>query len=103
MRHDGRARRPSARLVKEVMLAWNSALHALDSVVIEVHEVMAPVPDLMSNYGLGSNDAVHTATALRAGVTAMITLDAGFGAVPETMLQIYTDRSRLRVCRRFRT
>ena len=102
MRHDGRARRPAARLMRDIIVAWNSALHALNSIVIELHEAVPTIPDLMSDYGLGSNDAVHTATALRAGVTALVTLDAGFGAVPEAMLQIYTDKSRLGACRRFR-
>lgn len=102
MRHDGRARRPATRLMREVILAWNAALHALDFVVIDVQEVLQAVPDLMADYGLGSNDAVHTATAMRANVRAIVTLDAGFAAVPEATLQIYTDRSRLRVCRGYR-
>jgi predicted nucleic acid-binding protein len=102
MRHDGRARRPTTRLIREVILAWNAVLHALDFVIIELNEVAPDVPGLMSSYGLGSNDAVHTATALKVRVKSMVTLDAGFAAVPEASLQIYTDRSRLRDCRRFR-
>lgn len=102
MRHDGGARRPAARQIQEVILAWNATLHALDTVVIEVHEVITAVPELMTTYGLGSNDAVRMASALRAGVNAIVTLDAGFGVVPEQTLQIYTNRSRLKGCRSFR-
>lgn len=53
----------------------------------------------MSDYGIASYDAVHAATAIAAGATAIVTLDTGFALLPASQLAIYTDRSRLASCR----
>jgi predicted nucleic acid-binding protein len=66
---------------------------------IGIEAVLPHVPRLMTEYGLGSYDAVHVGTALVAEVADVVTTDAGFGAVPETLLTIHTDRSRLASCR----
>lgn len=53
----------------------------------------------MTGYGLASYDAVHAATAIAAGAEAIVTLDTGFALLPQSMLAIYTDRTRLAFCR----
>jgi len=56
----------------------------------------------MAAHGLASYDAVHAATALEAGVTAIVTTDAGFASLPKRIV-LYVDASRVTACRRFRT
>ena len=53
----------------------------------------------MTDYGIASYDAVHTASAVAAGAEAIVTTDTGFALLPSSLLAIYTDRSRLASCR----
>ncbi len=70
--------------------------------MVELHEVIDRVPDLMATYGLSSYDSVHAATALYLGVPNLVALDAGFSALPAGQITLYTNASRVRACRRFR-
>lgn len=101
-RHDGRARRRANRLLQGTLDAWADLLTVFDHATYDVGEVGHRVPELMTRYGLGSYDAVHAATALEAGVLAMITTDTGFANLPQTQLTIYTNAGRVPDCRRFR-
>lgn len=98
-RKDGRARRRAGRLVESANAAWESTLRLLPYVRIELDEVAGDVPGVMRRYGLGSYDAVHAATAAYAAVPAMLTVDTGFAAMPQSSLAIYTNATRLSVCR----
>ncbi len=49
----------------------------------------------MTAYGLASYDALHAASAVAAGATAIVTIDTGFAYLPSSLLTIYTDHSRL--------
>lgn len=100
-RNDGRVRRRAGRIMKNFSASWMDIVDTRPSLCIEVEEVAGEVPDAMHDWGLGSYDAVHAATAIYAA-TSLIALDAGFGAVPERQLTIYTDTSRVSSCRRRR-
>ena len=102
MRNDGRVRRRAGRLTKDLLQAWTDLLSAAPHLCIELHEVSADVPDIMADTGLASMDAAHAATATYAGNGAMVTCDAGFGAVPEANLELYVDAGRVRSVRRRR-
>lgn len=101
-RVDGRARRRADRLLRSVLGAWMQLLEALDHGVVEIHEVIDGVPDLMSRYALSSYDAVHAATVLYLGVPNLVALDVGFCALPAEQLILYTNADRVRPCRTFR-
>jgi predicted nucleic acid-binding protein len=102
-RHDGRARRRANRLLQGGFSAWASLLSAFNHAIFEVEEVANRVPDLMSRYGLSSYDAVHAATAIESGVGAVLTLDAGFASVPQSLIHtIYTNTARVTSCRQHR-
>jgi predicted nucleic acid-binding protein len=101
-RHDGRARRRANRLLTGARSAWSEFLSAFDYVAYTVEEVADRVPKLMTRYGFASYDAVHAATALEAGVSAIVALDTAFAELPQSRVAIYTDASRVASCRRFR-
>lgn len=101
-RHDGRARRRANRLLTGFRSAWTEFLSAFDYVPYTVEEVADRVPELMTRYGFASYDAVHAATALEAGVSAIVALDTAFAMLPLTRIAIYTDASRVANCRRYR-
>lgn len=101
-RHDGRAGARAGRLMERGLTAWREVTAAVASKCVEVDTVVPLVPDLMARYGLASYDAVHAATAIRTGVRRIVTIDAGYGWIPETELSIYTDSTRVSVCRRLR-
>jgi predicted nucleic acid-binding protein len=101
-RHDGRARPRAAKLMRDVAGAWEDVLDAVPFRRVEVGAVAHRVPGLMGSYGLASYDAVHAATAIETGVRRMITIDAGFGAIPESELALLVDSSRVASCRRRR-
>ncbi len=101
-RNDGRVRRRAGRLAKDLLGAWADTLRFVPHLCIELEEVSADVPALMTAYGLGSYDAAHAATAIYTEVQGLVTTDAGFGAVPEDLLRLYVDDSRVRSCRRRR-
>ncbi len=81
---------------QEVLLA------PVDHVSVPVGLIARDAALLMTDYGVASYDAVHAATAIAAGAEAIVTLDTGFGLLPQPLLTIYTDRSRLASCRRKR-
>ena len=101
-RHDGRARRRANRLLQRGGNAWTSLLAAFNYAAYDLGEVANRVPELMSRYGLASYDAIHAATAVESGVGAIVTLDAGFASLPQSLLTIYTNASRVSVCRQRR-
>lgn len=101
-RRDGRVRRRATRLMADVLWAWDEIKAVMPSRCIELEEVMSEVPRLMGRYGLASYDAVHAASALRAGVAEFVTLDVGFAAVPATFLTLYANEARVARCRELR-
>jgi predicted nucleic acid-binding protein len=86
----------------DVMRAWRDVLAVVPHECVEVDEVIDQVGALMTTHGLQSYDAVHIATALRSGVKTVVTLDAGFASVPQSVADLYVDASRLAPCRRRR-
>lgn len=100
-RHDGRARRRANRLLTDVLSAWAQVLTAFDHARFALSDVKTQVPRLMTAHGLASYDAVHAATAAVAGVSAIVTTDAGFASLP-ARVELYVDASRVGPCRRFR-
>ena len=98
-RHDGRARPRANRLLTDVASAWQTVLEYVDHERLQLADVESLVPDLMTRYGLASYDAIHVATAIASGARAVVTLDAGFAAVPANELALYVDPSRIAVCR----
>jgi predicted nucleic acid-binding protein len=101
-RKDGRARRRAGRLLAKVTQEWERTLSSVRYVRIELEEVSAGVAALMRRYGLGSYDAVHAATAVHAQVTTMLTVDTGFALMPQSTLAIYTNATRVTICRGMR-
>jgi len=98
-RADGRARRPARRLLAEVMTRLDELLSPVDHVAVPVGRIASSAATLMTSYGLASYDAVHASTAIAADAEAIVTLDTGFALLPQSLLAIYTDRSRLASCR----
>lgn len=101
-RRDGRARRRAGRLLANANNAWRYTLSLFPYVCVEVDEVSDDVPGIMRRYGLGSYDAAHAATAIYAQVPAILTVDTGFASMPQTMLDVYTNTSRIPSCRSLR-
>ena len=102
-RHDGRARRRANRLLQRADAAWTSLLTAFSFAVYDLAEVSGRVPGLMTAYGLGSYDAVHAATAIESGVNRIVTLDTAFASLPQSLLAVYTNASRVPTCRQRRS
>jgi predicted nucleic acid-binding protein len=102
-RHDGRALRRASRLLDEAADAWNAVADSLGATCVDVGDVGAAARGLMGSHGLGSYDAVHVAAAFQFGVRDLVTVDAGFAHVPEALLTLWVDRSRVGACRRRRT
>lgn len=102
-RHDGRSRRLGRRSLQETLARWHDLLASLRWVRVELDEVASQVPDLMVRYGLSSYDAVHLSTAIHVGVRDLVTLDAGFAAVPARLLTLHVNEGRLRRCRQLRS
>jgi predicted nucleic acid-binding protein len=103
-RSDGRARRRAQRLLDETTgryasLGQSAAAH----VSIPIGPVTDDALHLMGCCGLASYDAVHAASAIAGGAEAIVTTDTGFALLPASMLAIYTDRSRVAVCRSYRS
>lgn len=101
-RHDGRARRRAGRLTDKLLSSWSDIVASRPSLCVELHEVSDEVPTAMRRWGLASYDAVHALTAVYAGSSSIVTLDAGFGSVPQRVLGLYVDASRVSSCRRRR-
>lgn len=101
-RNDGRVRRRAGRLAEDLLSAWADTIRFVPHLCIELEEVSADVPALMTAHGLGSYDAAHVATAIYTEAEGLVATDAGFGAVPEHLLRLYVDDSRVRSCRRRR-
>jgi predicted nucleic acid-binding protein len=101
-RNDGRVRRRAGRLAQDLLSNWSEFLEAVPYVCVELDEVVQDVHGAMTTWGLGSYDAVHAVSAIYSGNQRIITVDAGFGVVPESELEIYTDASRVRSARRRR-
>lgn len=99
-RYDGRARRRATRLMDQVGAAWADLIVNNNYACVELDEVAEYAPQLMAQFGLGSNDAVHAASALYADVPSVATLDTAFANVPG--IHVYTDDGRVSVCRRRR-
>lgn len=98
-RTDGRSRRPARRLLSDVTTRFDELLSSVDHVSVPVGRMASSAATLMTGYGLASYDAVHAATAIAAGAEAIVTVDSGFALLPQSMLAIYTDRTRLAFCR----
>jgi predicted nucleic acid-binding protein len=98
-RTDGRARRPSRRLLAGVSVRYEALLSSLDHIPVPIRQVSGKIPELMGDCGLASYDAVHAASAIAAGAEAIVTTDTGFALLPTSLLAIYTDRARLASCR----
>ena len=98
MRFDGRVRRRAARLMREAFDAWAEVLDAVNWGRIELDEVGDAFPDLMRDFGLSSNDAVHAATVEYTGAEAIVTIDNDFGAIPADRLTILTSHSLVAQC-----
>jgi predicted nucleic acid-binding protein len=101
-RQDGRARPRAARIMAGAEASWTEVLDYFVWTRVELEEVTAFVPHLMADYGLASYDSVHAATALQSGARAILTIDAGFAALPEHESDLYVDHSRVASCRRRR-
>ncbi|TMF45775.1 MAG: PIN domain-containing protein [Chloroflexi bacterium] len=56
----------------------------------------------MTRYGFASYDAVHAATALETGVSAIVALDTAFAKLPSSRIAINTDSTRVGSCLRYR-
>lgn len=84
-------------------MAWVELLAAFGHATYSVAEVMGLVPELMQRYGLNSYDAIHAATAIKAGVSTVLATDAEFANVPAARFALITDNSRLVGCRRRRS
>lgn len=54
------------------------------------------------SFALSSNDVAMVATAEYVDVPTIVTTDAGFAAVSESRLTIYTNATRVGPCRRLR-
>jgi predicted nucleic acid-binding protein len=102
-RHDGQSQRRVHRLLLEATAAWTEVAESLGAVCVDVGDVADRARDLLSSYGLASYDAVHVATALGAGVSDFVSIDADFAYVPENLLTVWVDRSRVAACRKRRT
>jgi predicted nucleic acid-binding protein len=98
-RTDGRARRRAARLLDDAISRYETLLLRVDHFPVPVGDTAGAARSLMADYGLASYDAVHAASAAAAGAEAIVTLDTGFALLPQSLLTIYTDRSRLVSCR----
>jgi len=98
-RADDRARRPARRLLEQVMTRLDALLSSVAHVSVPVGRVSSSAATLMARYGLASYDAVHAAAAIVADAEAIVTLDTGFALLPQSLLAVYTDRSRLASCR----
>lgn len=98
-RADGRARRPARRLVAAVMTRLDEPLSSVDHLSVPVGRIASSAATLMTRYGLASYDAVHAAAAIAAGAEAIVTLDTEFARLPQSLIAIYTDRTRLAACR----
>jgi len=98
VRHEPRALRRAKAVREEVETAWREVLALIDSVTVDLGEVVAWVPQLMT-CGVSSYDAVHAATAIYVGVRPLVTLDYHFSLVPEATLELLVPRNRVRACR----
>ncbi|WP_413318334.1 type II toxin-antitoxin system VapC family toxin [Agrococcus sp. 1P02AA] len=95
---DGRVRRRASRLAKRLVEEWEELLSVNPSACIELHEVSDNVLLVMTDAALHSMDAVHAATAIYVDAP-LVTIDAGFGYVPEKDLKLLVDASRVRSTR----
>lgn len=94
-RVDGRARRKASRLAEEALEAWSDIVEAVPTRRIEIHDVVAEVPDLMRRRALKSYDAIHAATALYAGARDLYALDSEFARIPAGQLRLFTVSSKV--------
>lgn len=101
-RGDGRIRRRAGRLMRDLLGSWHEIIGLNPSLCIELEEVSSDVPMALEKWGLASYDAVHALTAIYAGSPQLVTVDAGFGWVPENLLRVYVDSSRVAACRKRR-
>jgi predicted nucleic acid-binding protein len=98
-RYDGRARRRAGRLLREGMQSWQELLEAINWSAVDHTTVQDEVAGLVAQYGVGSYDAVHIATAAHVGVKGIATLDHGFAELPQAELIVHTTSSRLKTMR----
>ena len=102
-RSDGRARRRAKTLLSRTESAWQAVVAVIPTTVVDVDSAAPKVPALMGDYGLASYDALHLATAVQAGVTSIVTIDAGFAAAPASLADLYVDATRIGSCRKRRS
>jgi predicted nucleic acid-binding protein len=95
IRYDNRIRPRAARLLHGAETAWESLRDTLDWSCVEMHHVTSIAPELMREYGLQSYDAIHASTLIVAGLTDLITRDAGFAVLPPSIATLHTTNARL--------
>jgi predicted nucleic acid-binding protein len=100
-RHDGRRRRTANRLMLSGLRAWRQVLSGLNFAWVSLEDIRSEAIDLM-RWGLGSNDAVHVATALEFEVDHIATLDYGFAHVPISRATLLVPPTQLREFRKRR-
>jgi len=96
---DDRIRPRASRLLAQGRRSWGDVLSTVEYSRVQLGDVLADVPDFMSDYGLESYDAVHAATVRSTGVTDFISLDNGFSKIPPAEMTLHTTMSRLRQTR----
>jgi predicted nucleic acid-binding protein len=94
-RTDGRVRRRGRRLLDEVAVRYELLVSAVPHIDVPVGRISTAAANVMADHGLASYDAVHAATAIATGCSAMVTTDTSFALLPASKLAIYTDRSRV--------
>ena len=98
-RTDGRSRRPATQRLNHTIMRYEALLSPVNHLPIPIRRVTPDARVLMTDFGIASYDAIHAASAIAAGASAIVTLDTGFALLPSNQLTIYTDRSRLASCR----
>lgn len=82
--------------------AWQGMLGSISMHWVGVDEVASDLPLLMSAWGITSREAIQTATAIAADVSALVTCDAVFGAVPRDELRLLISTDGVDAARRLR-
>ena len=96
---DDRIRPRAGRLLTQGQRAWSELLSTLRHSRVDLGEVAADVPGLMSRYGLESYDAVHAATLLSTEIVDFVSLDNGFAKLPPAQIVLHTTAARVQQTR----
>lgn len=98
-RTDGRSRPRAGRLLDHTLTRHDKMLGSLTHISIPLGDITTAATSFMTKYGIASYDAAHAASAIAAGAEAIVTTDTAFALLPQSLLTVYTDRSRLASCR----